>query len=201
MAAEPRAGHGPEQDGGELRERGRAEQHDECRRASDRGALAVRAERSRHAPHGLGDDGHGDELEPVQHPRAHGSAQCAGAVGKQQQRQCRRQRESQPGGQSTQVARPQQPHGEAHLAAGWPWRELAQRHQVGVALLVDPLPAAHVLLVEIPEMSDRPTERGQSELRRHPEDFKEGILFLPPEFFSRGDFSVLIHDLGDTSHR
>jgi hypothetical protein len=68
-------------------------------------ARAVRAQRSRHAPHGLGDDGHRDQLQSVQKPRAHGPAQRGGAVGKQQERQGRGQRESRPGGESAEVAR------------------------------------------------------------------------------------------------
>src|SRR6185437_3089482 len=78
--------------------------------------------------------------------------------------------ESHPGGQSTQVACAQQSQREANFAAGGPRRELAEGHQIGVAVLVYPLPPAHVLIVEIPEMRDRPPERRQSQLRRHPKD-------------------------------
>jgi hypothetical protein len=44
---------------------------------------------------------------------------------------------------------------------------LAERNQVGVALVVEPAPPVHELLAKIAEMCDRSAEGGQPEPKEH----------------------------------
>ena len=80
-AAKPQAGKAAEHDAADLRQGRTAEQNDQRRYQGDRSALAVRAERARHAPHRLRHDGDGNELEAVQQARSGRSSQSAGTVG------------------------------------------------------------------------------------------------------------------------
>src|SRR3546814_8966131 len=54
--------------------------------------------------------------------------------------------------------------GKPDLAAGGAGQELAERHEIGVAGLVDPFAAHHQLVAEVTEMGDRAAERSQPEL-------------------------------------
>src|SRR6516165_3407707 len=69
------------------------------------------------------------------------------------------------------IAAPQQADGETHLARGRPGQELAERDQIGVALVVEPAPPVHELLAEIAEMRDRSAEGGQPEPQERGQDF------------------------------
>ena len=140
-----------------------------ARRSAARIAIVARsrsgAERARHPPDGLRHDRHGHDLEPVRASR---------------RRRCRSPARPSPNSVSAMAegsVKPIQaisppssparmiPSADPDLAAGRPRQELAERDQVGVGRLVDPLAAVDVLLAEVAEVRDRPAERGQPEPR------------------------------------
>lgn len=75
------------------------------------------------------------------------------------------EREADPGREATEEPVADDPDASTPLTARGTRQELAERHQVGVALLVDQLAADDVLVAEVPEVGDRPAERGQAEPR------------------------------------
>src|SRR5262249_15246193 len=111
------------------------------------------------------------DLEAVQPAGAGGVAERADAVAEQHHGDGRRQRESDPGRQGSGIAAPQQADGETHLARGRPGQELAERDQIGVALVVEPAPPVDELLAEVAEMRHRPAEGGQPEPQERGENF------------------------------
>ena len=64
-----------------------------------------------------------------------------------------------------------QTQGEADLAGGWPWQELAERHQFGVLRLVHPATPLHELVTEVTEMRDRPPKGGHAQLQESAKNF------------------------------
>src|SRR6266571_1546556 len=76
-------------------------------RLTDRGRdawWAVGSQRAGHAKHRQRDNSDGSNLEAVQPARAEHALETHEAVGEQDQGQCRRQRETCPGGQRAQVS-------------------------------------------------------------------------------------------------
>ena len=73
---------------------------------------------------------------------------------------------------STQPATLPEAQGHADLAARWARQELAQRHQVRVAFVVEPLASAYELLAEIAQMGCRATKRGETKLEKDQKNFK-----------------------------
>jgi len=49
---------------------------------------------------------------------------------------------------------------------------LAQPHQIGVGVLVDPLSAHDELITEVADVGDRTAEAGQSKLEEDPQDLQ-----------------------------
>jgi hypothetical protein len=84
------------------------------------------------------------------------------AIGKRDERQRRRQGEPDPRRQSAEPTGSAQPERHAHLAAGRPRQELAERDQVGVAAIVQPAAPLDKLAAEIAQMRDRPAERREA---------------------------------------
>jgi hypothetical protein len=115
----------------------------------------------------------------VQPAGAGGIAERVDAVAEQHHGDGRRQRESDPGRQGSRIPAAQQADGDTHLARGRPRQELAERDQVGVALVVEPAPPAHELLAEIAEMRDRSAEARQPEPKEHGEDFERASAGTP----------------------
>ena len=170
-AQEDRANDAAERDRADLPPRRRRAERDDGRDHRERGARAIGCERARHAEHRLRHDRDRRHLEAVQPAGAGGIAERADAVAEQHHRDGRWQRESDPGRQGSGIAAAQQADGETHLARGRPGQELAERDQVGVALVVEPAPPVHELLAEIAEMRDRSAEGGQSEPEKRGQDF------------------------------
>jgi hypothetical protein len=95
-------------------------------------------------------------------------------IGEYDERDGRGQREAQPRGESTGQAGADDPERHADLTAGRARKELAERDEVGVVRLVDP-PAPHdVLVAEVAEMRDRPTEGCETQARGGAEDLEQG---------------------------
>ena len=134
-------------DRADLPERGRQAQRQDRRRRRERRARTVRTQAARHAPHGLGDDGDGDRLQPVEPGRARRSAQPDHAIAEGDERQRRWQGEADPrGGGARQSAAPIA-DGQADLAARRARQELAERDDVGELALVEPAAAGDELAV------------------------------------------------------
>ncbi len=74
-----------------------------------------------------------------------------------------------PSRQRTTPATTHQPQRHTHLAAGRARQELAQRHQVCVAVLREPTAAHHKFITEIAQVGHRPAKRGQPQAQEHPE--------------------------------
>ena len=132
----------------------------------EREARCVRAEILRHAPHGLRDDGDRHHLETVQPAGIQVVRKSADAVSKDEERDGRGRRESKPG-----CERPGQPRGgeadsHADLAARGARCELAERDEIRVRPVVQPLPPRDEFLAEIAQVRDRPAEGGEPELEK-----------------------------------
>ena len=83
-----------------------------------------------------------------------------------------RQRKAGPCRETAAIAGPHEADGKSDLTAGRAGQELAQRHEIGISLLVEPAPAHDELLAEIPDMSDRPAEAGDAQLEEDKENFE-----------------------------
>jgi len=145
------------------RHRGRGE--------GDRSAARVPRERTGHSPDGDRDDDDRDELEHAydRHERA---AQSIEGVGEDHHEDGRREREAEPRQKRTERSRAEEADRNADLAARWTRKRLTQRDEIRVGGLVDPVPAHDVLATEVPQMSDRPTERREPEPQRDEEDLE-----------------------------
>ena len=124
---------------------------------------------ARHAPHRLGHHSHGHHLEALHQPCRHAKPARRKPQAQQCQCQGRWQRETHPGRQRTAPATTHQAQRHTHLAAGGARQELAQRHQVCVAVLREPTAAHHKLITEIAQVGHRPAKRGQPQAQEHPE--------------------------------
>jgi len=81
--------------------------------------------------------------------------------GEEDQGHRRWESEAQPCGDPAPQAGPTRADGDAQLAAGRAGQELAQGHQVGEAVLVDPTTTLDILPPEIADVRDGPAEGGQ----------------------------------------
>ena len=118
----------------------------------------VRAQRARHPPDRLRDDGDSDELEAMEQARSRGTAQRAGAVGEENEHNRRRQREAGPRRERAAITGPHQPDRKSNLAGRRTRQKLTQRHEIDKSLFVEPAPAHDELFTEIADVRDRPAE-------------------------------------------
>ena len=82
------------------------------------------------------------------------------------------QRKAGPGREPAAIAGAHQADGKSDLAAGGSRQELAQTHEIGIGLLVDPMAAYDELVAEIPDMSDRSAKAGDAELEEDEQNFE-----------------------------
>ena len=68
--------------------------------------------------------------------------------------------------------------GKSDLAAGGARQELAQPYKIGICLLVEPAAAHDELFSEIPDVSDGPTEAGETQLEEDKENFNRRTCVL-----------------------
>jgi len=73
---------------------------------------------------------------------------------------------------ATQPASVPQAQCDPDLAVRGPWQELALSRQVGIALLIKPLPALDELGAEIAKVCYWPAEGGQPQFPEGPKDFQ-----------------------------
>jgi hypothetical protein len=139
----------------------------------ERRAFPVGRKRARHAEHGLSDDGDGGDLEAVKPGAARRIAERFDTEGEQDEGERGGQREGGPCGQGARVARAREPDRHADLAAGGTRQELAQRHEIGVGALVEPLAPRNELLAEVAEVRDGTAKRGQPQTQEDEEDLAD----------------------------
>jgi hypothetical protein len=118
-------------------------------------------------------DRYGRRLQPLNPAAAAFRSQRRRAIGETGHQDRRGQRERHPGGKQSRIARALQPDRHADLAGGRAGQELAERHEIGIGLIADPVPALHECLAEISEMGDRSTERGQAKAEEDAEDLRD----------------------------
>src|SRR5271166_2344378 len=99
-------------------------------------------------------------------------AERGDAAAEQDQRQCGRHGEPNPGGERPRYSSPRHPDDDADLAARRSRQELAQRDDIGVVRFVKPAAMLDELGAKEPEMSYRPAEGCEAEPRKDAQDFK-----------------------------
>ena len=119
----------------------------------------------------------------MQQPYADWTTKRTRTVGEEDQGDGRRQRKAGPCRETAAIAGPHEADGKSDLTAGRAGQELAQSHEIGIGLFVEPAPAHDELFAEIPDMSDRSAETGDAQLEEDKENFERRTC-LP--VFSRG---------------
>ena len=77
-----------------------------------------------------------------------------------------------PCSEATEIAAPHQPNGKADLTAGRSRQELAQRHEIGIGMLVKPASLDDELLTEVSNVSDRPAKAADAEFAEGKQHFE-----------------------------
>lgn len=147
------------------------EDDERCNRRYRR-TLTVGTKVARHAPDRLRHDGDCRQLQSVQQADTDRAAQRSGAVSEENEDHGRRQGKSGPGGERAQIAGPHQADREADLTAGGTGQELTKPDQIGVGMLVDPVPPYNELVAEVPDVGDRTAEAGQAEPQENPQNLQ-----------------------------
>src|ERR1019366_3265213 len=119
----------------------------------------------------------------MQHPEADWTTKRICSVREEHESDGRRQRKAGPCRETATIAGPHEADGKSDLTTGRTGKELAQTHQIGISLLVEPAPAHDELVAEISDMSDRPAETSDAQLEEDKENFERRTC-LP--VFSRG---------------
>jgi len=88
----------------------------------------------------------------------------AHAIGEEHKRNRRRKRESDPRREAAEISGMHEAEREPDLAACRSGQELAQRHKIGVSVLVEPTTGNDEFLPEIADVSDRTAEAAHPEL-------------------------------------
>ena len=91
-------------------------------------------------------------------------------VGKGGHQNGRRKGEPEPGREGTLPPGPFPADHQADLAAGRTGQKLAQRHDIRIVGIVDPLSPGHEFILKISKMGDRAAKRSATELQEGAED-------------------------------
>ena len=97
------------------------------------------------------------------------------APGEGEEQQHRGQGEGHEGGDGTRIAGAQLADGDADLARGGAGQELAERHDIGIGLVAQPLAAGDEILAEVAEVSDGAAEARQPQDEEGEEDFGDWV--------------------------
>ena len=114
----------------------------------------------------------------MQQPDPDRAAECARAVSEQHQSDGGRQRKAGPCRETAAIAGAHQADGKSDLAAGGAGQELAQPHEIGIGLLVDPAAAHDELVAEIPDVSDRSAKAGDAQPEEDEQNFERRTCLL-----------------------
>jgi hypothetical protein len=82
--------------------------------------------------------------------------------------------------ETAQVTGPHEADGKSNLAAGRTGQELAERHEIGIGLFVEPAAANDKLRAEIADMSDRAAKAGKAEPEEDQENFERRASLTVP---------------------
>ena len=115
----------------------------------------------------------------------------ARAVGEEHKRNRRRKRESDPRRETAEIPGAHQTKREPDLAACRPRQKLAQRHKIGVSVLVEPTTTNDELLPEIADVSDRTAEAAHAELRKRKQDLNRRARSVT--IFARRGYGHSLH--------
>jgi hypothetical protein len=105
-------------------------------------------------------------------PPATGHADGVHAIRESDEHDGRRKREPEPGGDTSEQPCAPDPNGHAHLAARGAWKELAECHEIRIAILIDPFPSDDVLLPKIAQVSNGASKRGEAQAEGRPRHFQ-----------------------------
>ena len=96
-------------------------------------------------------------------------------VGEEKQKDRRGQGETEPCGQPSQIAAPNETNSEAGLARRRAGEKLRKSDQIDIGALAQPATALDKLGAEVTEMGDRPAKGGHSELEEDAKNLPRGI--------------------------
>ena len=108
----------------------------------------------------------------MQQPDADWTTERTRAIGEEHEGDGGRQRKAGPCRETATIAGPHEADGKPDLAAGGAGQELAQPHQIGIGLFVEPAPAHDELFAEISDVSNRPAEAGDAQLEECKQHFE-----------------------------
>ena len=108
----------------------------------------------------------------MKQPDTDWTTECPRAIGEEHEDGGGRQRKAGPRREAATVAGPHEADGKPDLAAGGARQKLAQRHEIGIGLFVEPSPAYDELFAEVPDVSDRPAEAGDAQLEKSAQYFE-----------------------------
>ena len=170
---------------GNLHTGPRQGQHGATGQGHDRQPQPVGAQLAAHAPDGLGHHGQCRDLEALQQSRRQGAGMRQQAPGQGHQQQGRGQGKAQPGGQRACMAGTPIAQRHADLAAGRAGQKLAQRHQIGISAVAQPLAPLDEFGAEVAQMRHRPAKRGQAQAQKNPEYRPRTVLRRRDGTFTR----------------
>lgn len=119
--------------------------------------------RSGHALDRLRNDRNGDEFKTVEQAQAGWATESAGAIGEKYKRNRRRHGETSPCRESAAITGAHKPDRKPNLARRRTRQKLAERHEIGIRLLVEPSPAYDKFLAEVPDVSNWPAKAAHAE--------------------------------------
>src|SRR2546428_14023836 len=96
-------------------------------------------------------------------PTGIGDLEPPEAIGECDQRNGRGEREPEPRRDTAEQAGTGDADGDTDLTAGRAGEELAERHEIDIPGLVEPLASSDVLFAEVADVRDRPAAGGQPE--------------------------------------
>src|SRR5271166_2087336 len=106
------------------------------------------------------------------------AAELSRAVGEEHQSYSGRESKAGPCREPAAMACAHQADGKSDLAARGAGQELAQAHEIGIGLLVDPAAAHDELVAEIPDVSDRSAKAGDAQPEEDEQNFERRTSLL-----------------------
>ncbi len=124
----------------------------------------------------------------MKQPGSDRPGESVGAVGEEDEYDCRRQSEAGPRRKSAAIAGPRQPNRKSDLAGSRTGQKLAECYQIDVSLFIEPAPTHDEFFAEIPDVSDWPAEAAHSELEENEQYFERRAhaLALHPIAYGAG---------------
>ena len=171
--------HADDRTGGEGRRLPReatSTEHEDGADGGERQSRGIRRQRSSHREHGQRDDGHRDELEPLDPPRVP-DVRLADDERERRHRKGRGQREADPGCEPAQAPRTTSADRDAELARRRAGQQARDRDQLCELLLVEPFATLDVLGAEVPDVRDRAAERREPEPPGNPQNLRGGAAW------------------------